>query len=69
MPTTSPATLRREYIGAEGRYRLDTFRTRFGDIAYLVADLHQMDEYDMPAIIRQEPTREAALRGLIRSAA
>jgi len=60
------AILSSTFFGAFSRYRLDECRTRFGEISFLVADAERIDEVTgLPDIIRQEPTREAAMAGLL----
>lgn len=48
-----------------GRFIVREVRTRFGDVQWMVEDSTVQDWTGLPAVIRQEPTREAALRGLV----
>lgn len=62
---TMPAILSSKTFGEFNRYRLDTFRTRFGTLGYFVADAERIDPATgRPAIIRQSDTAEAAVAGL-----
>lgn len=51
-------------FGAWNRYRLDTFRTRFGDLMYFVVDAEKLDRTGMPTVIRQATTESQARSGL-----
>ncbi len=54
-----------ETFGEFSRYCLVHCIDRFGNEGYMVEDAEVLDELTgLPAVIRQEPTKEEALRGL-----
>lgn len=57
-------TISSTIFGAWGRYRLDTFRDRFGDLVYFVVDAEKLDRTGMPTVIRQATTESQARAGL-----
>lgn len=63
-PAGETGILARETFGEFSRYRLDTFRDRFGSTVFFVADAERLDDLGLPAIIRQCATRNEALAGL-----
>lgn len=54
-------TISREYFGKWNRFCLQTFRTRLATVVYFVLDAEQTDEFDMPLVVVQEDTKEAAM--------
>jgi hypothetical protein len=60
------------FFGDCSRYRVDEFLSRSGDVRYLVLDAERPDHFDcaqgrsleLPGIIRDEKTLDAALAGL-----
>jgi len=53
------------YFGDESRFKLTSAIDRFGEPIFFVDDAERIDPVtNLPAIIRQERTREAALAGL-----
>ena len=63
--TQAFAILSSTTFGPFSRYRLDECRDRFGGTVFMVLDAETMDPATgLPAVIRQEQTREAAVRGL-----
>lgn len=52
-------------FGLFSRYKLTEAIDRFGDPVFIVTDAHILDpDTDLPATIRIERTRDAAMRGL-----
>ena len=56
---------KKELFGEFNRFAVAAVHTRFDLVQWFVWDSEKLDEYDMVAVIRQEPTKEAAMAGLI----
>lgn len=54
-----------QHVGPEGRYAVFAIHTRFDAVEFMVEDNEVLcPETELPAIIRQAPTYEEAVRGL-----
>jgi hypothetical protein len=61
---TTPQILSSTTFGPFSRFRLDEFRTRFGDVVWMVLDAERPDRQGRPTVIRQASSREEAVAGL-----
>ena len=65
MATTTFAVLDTRSFGPFSRFRLDTVRSRFGALHFMVFDAERIDPVtDRPACIRQADTEAEAVEGL-----
>ena len=53
-----------EVFGEFSRFKVFAVHTRFDAVQWFVTDAEKVDDAGLPAVIRQESTREAALLGL-----
>ena len=56
---------RKELFGGYSRYAIAPVHTRFDAVEWFVWDAERLDATGRPEIIRQAPTKEAALIGLL----
>lgn len=55
-------------FGDHSRYAVYAVHTRFGEIQWFVSDAERIDEmFDLPMVIRQEPSFELAVQSLSHS--
>jgi hypothetical protein len=60
---TSPAILSTSVVEISGRsFRIDQFRTRFGEVCWMVFDLEALDEANLPEWVGIEDQAAAAVR-------
>ncbi|HEY5235144.1 MAG TPA: hypothetical protein VIJ14_03100 [Rhabdochlamydiaceae bacterium] len=52
-------------FGEFNRYKVWPMHTRFEAVQWFVTDVEQKNELDLPLVIRQESTLEAAIKGLV----
>lgn len=71
MTATATATATAQFailssatFGPFRRYKLEVCRSRFDTLVYFVTDAEQLDEYDMPDVIRLSESDDEALAGL-----
>lgn len=51
-------------FGEFSRFGAFAVHTRFGAVSWFVQDVERLDDLGFPVVVRQEPTFEAAVRGL-----
>lgn len=59
------ATTRKELFGGYSRYAIAPVHTRFDAVEWFVWDAERLDPTGRPEVIRQAPTKEEALKGLV----